>query len=327
MQPLLSLVAALAPALQSETVTLTPRLDAGATLTRTVTQTAAFTGGSLTVEMDGRPVPAEFLPDLSIESTERRAVTLADRHTARGVIRSFEALEATASVAVDMGGYMGQGETAFDATADSPLEARRVRFGAEGAAFVDEDGGALDATASDKALLQGLAPGADLAAWWPGRAVAVGEAWQGPADALLELSAPSGDLGWRWTSAEVERRTDRRSLAGEVTLTLRALREVDGRPVAEVDVAGRLERTESAATDLRDVPVADGTATETRTATLALRGTLTLDVRGGHLTTAELSAEVEEVVATVKDPGQPGPEYRSTLTFRGTEAYTVTVAR
>ncbi len=327
MQPLMSLLAALAPALQSETVTLVPRTDAGATLTRTFTQSSATTGGDLTVDMDGQPVPAEFLPDLSLEAAERRSVTLVDRHTERGVVREFQTLEVSSHTVLDMGGYMGQGETEYDATADSPLAGRSARFGSDGAVFLDAEGKDAAATASDSALLAGLTRGADLAAWWPGREVAVGEAWQGPAAALLELSAPSGDLAWRWSSPDAERRADRRALDGEVTLTLRAVREVDGRTLAEVAVEGRLERTESVATDLRDVPVADGTATETRTAQLELRGTLTLDVKGGHLSAAELTAEVEETVATVKDPGQPGPEYRSTLTFRGTETYTVAVAR
>lgn len=324
MQLLSLLPLALAPL--SDRVTLTPKLEDGVTLRRTIVQRAETTGGDLTVEMDGQEVPSEFLPDLSLEVRTTRSLTLRDAKE-RGLVRAFEALEATTCVEVGMGGYMGQEDTASEATAASPLAGRAVRFADDAAVFVDDAGRPVEADPNDRALLEGLAVGLDLAAWWPLKPVAVGDSWAAPADAFGELLDPSGDLAWRWTAPEAEHRADTRTLTGEVTLTLAGVREVAGRSVAEVTLAGALERVEVAATELENVPVAEGTATETRTAAMTLSGTLTLDIAGGHLATARVTAEVTEALVTVKDPGQPGPEYRSRLTFRGRETYDVAVAR
>lgn len=331
--PCLTLLAAspASPLSTAEEVLLRARPEAGVVLTRTYTSTAKLRGSDLTVEMDGEPVPAQFLPQLAIELAASERVEVLDTVVdAATTTRRFVDLGGQVTVEVDMGGYMGAEDERDEDAAVSPLAGRTVRFreaaGEEySAEFVEPEG--ATAGPDDPKLLAGLERSLDLAGLLPRAAVAEGATWTAPASALAGLFAPGGDLAWRWTDPESQRRADSEEFTGEVELALTALAEVDGRQVARVRLAGQPGRTQVRATDLRDVPVTKGTATETRTATLAVTGELTFDVAGGHLVSADVAAELSEVHHTVKDPGQEGPAYESTLTFAGRHTFEVRVRR
>ena len=317
--------------LTDDTVTLTARREPGLTLTRTVTSRTELTGGDLRVKMDGQDVPSEFLPELTIDVTQASSVLVRDEHAATAFVRSFEALSSEATIEVDLGGYMGQSGERIEAFATSPLQGRAVRFtptedGVTVATFADERD-ATEVAGDDHALLAGLREDQDLAAWLPEGPVAVGARWQAPAAALRELIEPSGALAWKWSSPDAAEHAASRSITGDVELELVRVTDADGRAIAALRVSGTFEHTTTRATDLADVPVADGTATETRTAATTLRGDLVWDVAGGHLVSAELVTELDQTSRTVKDPGQEGPEYESALSFEGTTRWQVSVVR
>lgn len=321
-------------------VLLRPRREPGLVLTRVIDQSSTFHGDGLAVLMDGQEIPREYLPELTLDIDASQTLRLVDTLAARAVVRRYEALESEAHVAVDLGGFMGQDGEAFDATATSPLEGRAVRFsiaedGDVTAAFVaseTSDAGAEGdagpkAKGAEVALLAGLTLDLDLAGWLPSEAVAPGARWQAPASTIAELFDPSGEVAWQWSRPDAEAPADKVTIDGEVECQLLSLVEADGRTQARVQVEGTFQHVATRATDLADVPVADGTATETRTSTYTLKGELLWDVAGGHLASAELGADIEQVSRTVKDAGQPGPEYESTLQFEGRQTFNTTVTR
>ena len=94
---------------------------------------------------------------------------------------------------------------------------------------------------------------------------------------------------------------------------------------ARVEFEGTLTSLREAATDLAEVPVADGTATERTTTTYELDGTLVWNTAAGHLSRLELEAMLDVAIEIEKDPGQPGVEYASTMTMSGVWSCEVTV--
>jgi hypothetical protein len=318
-----------------DTVTLTARREPGRTLTRTIASQTELTGGDLTVTMDGQDVPSEYLPELTVDITAESSLQVVDEHAGTALVRSFEALSSEAMIDVDLGGYMGQEGKRIEAFATSPLQGRAVRFapsedGGTVATFVGERDSAevpAEVAHAESALLAGLRQELDLAAWLPAAPVAIGARWKAPAAALLELLEPGGKLAWKWSAPDAEDEVTSRSIPGEVELELVRVAESGGRSLATLRVSGTFEHTTTSPTDLADVPVAQGTATETRTAQTTLRGDLVWDISGGHLVSAELVTELQLLSRTIKDPGQEGPEYESTLSFEGTERWQVTVVR
>ncbi|MEZ6015299.1 MAG: hypothetical protein R3F49_09315 [Planctomycetota bacterium] len=320
-------------------VVLRPRSEPAVTLTRTIERRSEWNGSDLTVSMDGQEVPQEYLPDLTLDIVSEQALEVLDVRRERALDRTFVALSQEARVALDLGGYMGQQGEEFEATAASPLEGRAVQFSfGEGdaceARFVDAPESArpkeaqdAGVRASEAKLLAGLRPGLDLAGWLPSDSVAVGARWEAPAAALGEAIDPCGELAWQWSRPDADGRVDSSEIAGDVALEFVALAEVDGRALAELRVSGTFVLTTKRATDLADVPVADGTATETRAVNHTLSGQILWDVAGGHLSSAELTSDIDGLASTVKDAGQEGPDYASTMRFTGREVWHLATSR
>ena len=316
-------LAPLSPALPEVVLAAAP--EAGTSTSLAIRTELELQGGELTVLMNGEEVPSMFLPQLDYTMTERRTVAFTDSWTEVGAgaatwVRSYDELAWTNDGAMTM--VMGADEQEFPwtATADTPLSGAEVRFsvsadGEVARELVDDDG--------DANLLAGLDAHVDLRELLPAGLIEVGGWWSVDGEALGLLFVPGGDFAWELPDeavAQMQPEIREREHGGELELHLRSLDE-EGR--AHCEVTGALTRTTVQPGDLTQVPVADGTATDTVEELWELSGELVWDTRSNQVVLLELEGDLEQEVRTVRDPGQEGPDYESTFAVAG--SYSIVV--
>jgi hypothetical protein len=317
---LLALPAGLLALLPTDALRYAPASDT--TLERTFVQSRVMTLDELVVVMNGQEVPSEYLPamELDLESDLRIVVSDVVHEAADGrplaLERTFVALERNASEEFTMAPST---ESLTAATGTSPLEGERVAF------TWDAEGGAYVTTrVAGSEVLDGLEEDMDLRGFLPESGdVEVGDSWEVEIAALTSLFEPGGDLRWEWSGDDLEGDYGADpELEGEVVARLASLQEGG---TARVELEGELSALTEAPTDLAEVPVVDGTATELTTTTYTLEGALVWNTAAGHLERLELVAMLEVQVETQKDPGQPGGDYESTMTLSGSWSCEVTI--
>jgi hypothetical protein len=306
--------------------------EAGATLHKHYQSSLHLEGGDLAVMMGGQEVPPEYLPDLDIEMDITKELAFTDRYlrVADGrvldLVRAFGDLREQREGLESMVGQSMDSENETSTSGVSPLEGERVRFRWDdeaeeyGVAFEDDEDG-------DGALLEGLAAGADLAAFLPENGVSEGDSWTVPAEAFGQLFAPGGDLAFEYTGDGADRMgagESEVSFEGELELTFRGENSRDGSSVATVLVEGEVTVVVITPSDLADVPMVEGDATLTWTQVHTLEGELYWNLDGAHLAAIELSSEVEATMFIQKDPENAGPSFESTITFAGEASFSAT---
>jgi hypothetical protein len=311
--PLVPLVLGALALLGREEVRLADTPGPGAARALAVEVETVQHGGELEVEMDGSPVPSEYLPQLDLDLTDRRGLELVDTYAdaAEGWVRAFEVLTWTNAGTMAMSGEQGDQEWPWDAAGESPLEGRAVRF-ADGAAVAFADG-----RDGDAALLAGLGADLGFGALLPDGPVELGAAWTVDGAELAGLFEPGGDLAWELPPEAAQHMLPdvrSREHAGELELVLE--RVEDGR--AHCTVTGELVRTSVQAGDLTQVPVTEGTATDTVTATWEVAGHLVWHLAEERPVELALEGPFREATRTVRDEGQPGPTYESLFAIDGT---------
>lgn len=306
-----ALLPAIVPALSVPAVPEAVHLvadPAAGTYERTFTASRAFDGGDMSVVMNGQEVPKMFLPKLEYQSEVTLSLTLEDtqgeEHT-----RTFTEGAMGFSMDMTFGEESGMPPIDVETSASCELEGHAVRF-------EEEDGELLarwveDEDTPDDALLEGLAADLHCANLLPEKPVEPGVKWSADAAALRPLLRPSGDLTWRWDDGTSD--PDTAAYSGDLTLRLVEVVKEEGQRLARITIEGDLVETTVRATDLAEVPVADGDATETTKTEYAVDGELLWDLERNALHSIELTGEGDGTQATVKDPGQEGGDYASTL--------------
>ncbi len=302
---------ALAP---SSEVELVHAPASGTARTLTVETELGLDGGELICAMDGEDVPSEYLPELLFEMSDVRGMSLTETFESGSWLRSYDEVrwENDGSMGMDYGGQVQR--FPWSAVAETPIEGRVVRL-------AGEDDGSLrrefeDGGSDDDELLEGLRADLGLGVLLPGQAVAEGSSWSVDGAGLAVLFDPCGDLGWDLppeSASHLLPEILEREHGGELELTLR---EVDGTH-AVCAVSGQLVRTTIQPGDLTSVPVAEGTATETVSETWEVEGELHWDLAADAVHSLDLHGDLRQEALTVKDPGQPGPDYESTFTVEG----------
>ncbi|QDV05175.1 hypothetical protein Poly30_06710 [Planctomycetes bacterium Poly30] len=299
-----------------DTVKLQLAPTSGTVSTYAVEILRTIQGGDLQVVMNGNEVPAQFLPKLEFEFTASTTATVTDHFlpgendiTGPWRKRTLEDLTSAFDMSLT---YSGE-TTDFAAEASSPLDDQPFLLG------LDEDGEVVARWADpesklDDEFLARVRPELHLEGLLPDEPVAMGATWEADASAVAAILDFSESLPWNWPSDAAENVPGPASntYEGTLELTVIDLRTEDETVFCTVSLSGDIVETGTRATDLAQVPVADGTATETTTTTFTVEGELVWNVTAAHLASFELKGEGEGEQATVKDPGQPGPDYSST---------------
>lgn len=311
--------------------------EQGSTLTRTFEIERQMEGGDLEVVMDGFEVPPEFLPvlDLEIESSQRVVLIDHYRKVESGRVTEFTRTYDEVELLVDESQAMSatdqspESSSESEARADAKLSGRTVRF------LWDSDEEEYErsyegdrADDDERALLSGLAATADLSGFLPEGEVSNGESWDVDAAVLATLLHPGGDLGLIWEGDLAEEYSafpEEVTFEGTLRCKFTGRHERDGVSLATITVEGEFTMVEVMATNLERVPGIDGDATETTTSQYEIEGELQWNLDAGHLAELELEASVEVESKLVRDPGQPGPEFETTVYLAGTETWTVRV--
>ncbi len=275
------------------------------------------------VVMGGEEIPADFLPQMEMSMRSEETTVLADRYGrvtgGRPLVleRRFETIDVRHSSEFHMEGPgMPSEEYTGEIEGTSPLEGGTVEF------TWDETNEHYDARSSgdpvDETLLGGLVEEADLRSWLPEGEVEVGARWTIAGEQLDLLLHPGGDLAIElegegaefWSQEWRERRTE-----GEIELVLEAIDESKRGGLARISIAGEVHVVAVKEGDLSRVPVVQGEATQTDTATHRLRGELLWDLAKGMPEHLALEADVTLESLTVKDGGDP--EYEHVFEFSG----------
>lgn len=267
-----------------------------------------------TVVWNGQEAPAEALPELWVESREEARAQVTDvvlacaQGRVTGVRRSFAGLAARNGLEVTLGGTTIEER---DAEGACPLEGCVVRLEGDERELLAgdapaEDLGALELDLDFTALLAGAGAGK--------------EAWEAPASALVPAGLPGG-IAFAFDEIPEEERADRAQLAENLTGTWR-VRRLETREEGRVEafaLEGDLATTCVRATNLDDVPIVKGDATETTTTTWQATGELAWDVERRTLRSLEVEAQVRCTVVTVRDlEGVEGePTYEQTMRLAG----------
>ncbi len=272
-------------------------------------------GAELSVWMNGAQVPSSFLPQLQFEYALEIERVFTDRSAVlvdgalQSFVREFSAAERSGTGSWDY----GQGPGAEDARAVSRFQGETLRYElGDDDGFLgtnaDEDGPqAPDLEAFDAPGFGWLLEGAKAEA---------GAEWELPADLLVRLRSIGGRIadpleleGAEW----MDEPEDDQTWEGELSATFE---RADGN-LARIAIGGQTVSTGTRATDLEQVPVADGTATETASTTHVLEGLLVWDLKRGLPVELTLTDMSDTTLETTRDEGQPGADYRSELLFEG----------
>ncbi len=318
---LLPALIVLPPAVQ-DGVPLVFEPEVGRTRHTEIESELRLAGGDLSVTMDGARVDPQYLPELHLETLDRRRVVTRATCERTGERAAF--LVRVEELAWTNEGSMGMSMQGHDekwpwsSSAESPFEGRTLRLEREPgeaarASFAD-DGEAL--AAADPAPLLGWS------ALLPDAPRAPGERWEADGAALGALLELGESLAWEMPPEAAEHllvEHDERATSGALTLALESV--AGGR--ARASIAGELERRTVQPGDLSRVPVVDGTATDTIVETWTVEGALEWDLAAGELLSLRLSGPWASATTTERDPGQPGPTYVSVFEVEGSYAVRV----
>lgn len=286
---------------------------------------------SMSSTFDGQPVPAQYLPEMEIEHHRHTSCALLDTYVAVAdgvpteLRRTFEELEETQKFEIVVAGSLDE---SAEATGESPLEGLTVVFRRDGPD--DEAQASLAAesegeTAVIEPLLAGLVEDMDLRGFLPPAEHDLEERWDVGADAYGALFAPGGELALEYDQAgpwsELEGEPQ---LTGAAWARLAELVEAEesaegpGRRLARIELGGELEIRSERPTELEHIPVTQGRATERVRIALELEGFLLWDLAAGRFAALEVEAATRMEIETVRDPGQEGPDFTSTVVLAGT---------
>jgi len=267
------------------------------------------------VVMGGQKVPAQFLPPLDVSYEGVLELVAQDTYvevaegTPTKLQRHYETLTGSTIWDAELGEEYD--DAAGDTKNESAIEGEDVEFVWNEAesrfdrALVDSD--------ERPAGLDKLDARLDLVGFLPAGEVAVGDVWELEPVLIDRLLEPGGSLGLEASSVEEVEESRYAESSGELSARLISVEE--GRALIEFEGDHQSKRT--FATTLEQVPVADGTATQEDTSTIVVKGQLVWDLRAGHAVSLALEASVDYVQHTVRDEGQEGPTYESTLAFSG----------
>lgn len=306
----------------------------GAAVSKTFTSTASLEGGDLRVVMDGQEVPPEFLPEIELTVESAMVYAFTDRYASVAdgrptvLLRTYDEIDETHEMTTSIVGLEGSDDVDEEqgTTGSSTLEGRTVRFAWD--AEEGEYARSFEGGDGDVALLEDLEEDTDLRGLLPGGEIEVGDRWEVDAEDFAAWFLPGGDLGVVYEgdgADDMNADPTETSFDGELVLKLTGVHDEGGERLAAIDVEGDVTMTVVAPTDLDDIPVVDGDATETTTSRYELTGELIWNVSAGRLARAELEAETTVEIELVKDPAAPGPTFESVVTLEGTTTCTVEV--
>ena len=278
-------------------------------------------GGELSVVMNGSEVPASFLPELSLDEEDQRQLVFQETYEAGAdaLSRRYETIRWTNVGQMEVSNPQGSESYPWDMDAQTSIEGRTLRF-------EREDDGTLAATAIDNETVeipQGLLGGLSLRELLPDEMVGLDESWEVDGSDLAVLFSPGGDFDWQMPEEAAEHMLPEireRSHEGELDVTLTSIE--GGLAVCKLE--GTLERITLQKGDLSQVPVADGTATDTVTETWTVRGEMRWNVEANHIHSISLEGDLHSETETERDPDQGSPTYSSTFTVEGTHAFELT---
>jgi len=304
-----------------ETVRLQFAPAQGTSLEKSFRVTSSMESEELTSKMGGQPIPQQFLPELDVYFETELEVRVRDRfervEDARvtELVRHFEVLEGRSATQVSM---PPEPEHTEDFEREHELTGQTVVFTWDPE---DEDyDRRLEDSEEIHEDLDSLDVDMDLLGFLPEEAVEIGDSWKVPAEAVAALFHPGGDIGLD-SSEEEDETYELLSTSSELQVQLvRVQREEEGR-LAVLSVAGEYTEAYSRPTDLEQVPVADGRATETLSSTYDIEGELVWSLSAGHAVSLELESTFEALVETVRDEDQPGPAFSSALSFYGERSF------
>ncbi|TDJ65863.1 MAG: hypothetical protein E2O39_17405 [Planctomycetota bacterium] len=295
----------------------------GTTWTKTFESSMELEFEAMSVVMDGNEVPTEYLPIFDIQSQDVERLVFTDHYVAVGegrarvLRRRFDTIEVERDLTFEMSG-MAEASSTSHGSGTSGLEDRTVVF------TWDDDDAEYEVRWTggdgDDALLLGLVADVDLRALLPDEAVAIGDSWEVSWDGHGLLLEPGGDLHVELEGENLEafeHPEDGETMDGSAFLRLVAVEAEEGARIAVIEIEGRFTVSAEGPGDLDDVPVADGDATVATTLAVEFEGELRWDLAAGMLRSLEVTGETELTVVTTKDPGQPGPEFESTMWMTG----------
>lgn len=296
--------------------------EAGTQVERTFAFESELGFEGWTVVWNGQEVPAEFLPELAVEVREEARAVVRDAvlECAEGRVnalqRSFEGLGAREVFEVSLSGAPIEER---DAEGTCALEDCTVRFENGARVLVEGEAPAealagLELDLDFTALLEGGRDGA--------------QAWQAPAEALVPACLPGG-IAFEFAEVPEEERAAAEQWLANLTGTWR-VRPLESREDGRLQafaLAGELSTWSVRATDLDDVPIVEGDATETTNTEWKAEGELVWDVERRTLSSLSVEAELRSTVVTVRDlEGIEGePTYEQTMRLVGRSKLTCEV--
>ncbi len=312
-------------ALAPSAVDLSYRPAEGTAVRRTIRSEAMIELVELTSVVNGQEVPPEYMPDLELRFGWDNTTVVTDHieKVADGrptlLRRTFEEVSRVETQETSMPPYE---EESLSREGGSRLEGRTVVF----AWGEDEEYELSYAKDIDGPPLDELTEDLDLRLFLPGYEVAEGDRWSVDEELLELLWNPGGNLSIEWTGDELEEHGgEEQETTGGLEVTFAGWDpEAEGR-LALLRVKGDYATTETAKTTLEHIPITDGTATETIDTDYQVEGTLAWDVEAGLARRLDLTIDIEMVMDTVRDEGQPGMDFESTLVAGGEWTFAIEV--
>jgi len=280
------------------------------------------------VEMDGKEVPREYLPELEVQNTQAYTLSLTDEHLQASsgkpveLRRTFGELKASAKHDATVNGASLEGSGERKGT--SKLDGCAVHYRADGTTKLEKG-------ECDPKLVAQVPIDLDLAGLVAG---ASKEPWKADAQAFNPLGFGVEQIDLDWDKPEGEEHAPRKqlidNLRGEWRLTLGETRKAGEQELLVIAIEGRFDTHTSRDTKLEHIPGLQGAAVETCEMQLSAKGELLWDPVQHVAARATISVDRKASFKTVRVPDASDPRpYKQVMNFSGPAKFTfaATVAR
>ncbi|MFM7282977.1 MAG: hypothetical protein ACKO32_14485, partial [Planctomycetia bacterium] len=303
------------------------KVDEKTKLTKTFVEEASFSTTDFRIEVDGNEIDAEGMPDISIAVTNKTSVKVTDEYVKMGegkplvLKRTFDELAGDSVEKVDLPEGAPGGDQEKETKRESKLEGQTITFTWKEKEEEYEASYGEDSKDGDAELIADLTEDMDLRGFLPDEGVKPEDSWELTARELFEIvGIPGGDMHIDQEGDDEEERPTMsaqmlENCEGKGTATFVETREVDGKKLAVIKIAGEVKSNGS-------VPMKnpEGAPPMERSRKIEVayecEGELLWDPAAGHFIQCEIASQIKMTMRmSMEGEGPDGSSHKIDQVF------------
>lgn len=314
------------------------KVDEKTKLTKTFVDDASFSTTDFRMEVDGKEIEAEGMPEISISVSNKTSVTVTDEYVkmAEGrpavLKRTFDKLSGDSTEKVDLPEGAPGGDQEKETKRESKLEGQTITFTWDAKEEEYTASYPEDNKDGDPELIEDLTEDMDLRGFLPEKSVKEGDSWELAGRVIFEnVGIPGGDMH---IDAEDEEKDEGPSMSaqmlenceGKGTATFVEEREVDGKKLAVIKITGEVKSNGSV-----PIKMPEGAPEGERNRKIEVgyecEGELLWDPAANHFVSCELASKLKMTMRMSMEVEAPDGQHTidQVFEFEGEAKFTASI--